>query len=210
MGAKEAAKEIIDAFEKETHNKVFASFSSSGKLAKQIEAGAPCDLFISASPFWVDYLKRKKLIIKEAPIAKTKLVLVTSQKFNVKNIKDICKAEKIAIGNYKFAPFGKYAVEALKNLRLWQCIKNKVLLANNVAQATMWVITENVDLAIIYFSDYLIFQRKLKVVTIFPEETHSPIVFTAAAITPEGKKLLDFWIKHAKLLRRWGFEPLSQ
>ncbi|NPA14945.1 MAG: molybdate ABC transporter substrate-binding protein [Deferribacteres bacterium] len=209
MGAKEPVKEIIKAFEKENHIKVFASFSSSGRLARQIEAGAPCDLFISASPLWVDYLKRKKLVIKEAPIAKTRLVLVSAKGFSAKSFKDLCRAERVALGNYRFAPFGKYAKEALKNLGMWECIRDRVLLANDVAQATMWVITENADSAVIYLSDYVVFKEKLKLVGIFPEKSHSPIIFTAAAITPEGERLLKFLKKKSEIFKRWGFEAVS-
>ena len=211
MGMREPIKEIADRFSLETGVKVLLSFSSSGKLARQIEAGVPCDVFISASVFWTEYLVERHIINSFRPFATTKLVIVSPQNIRFSDPKDICKAERVAIGNYKFAPFGKYALSALKNTGLYQCVKDRLLLANHVAQAAMWVVTGNVDAGIIYFSDYLRFKDKLKLVWVFPEGSHEKILFTAAYLTPEGKKFFDFLFSRrmSPVLKRWGFEPVS-
>jgi len=209
MGVKELVVEIGNVFEKETGNKVNFNFSSSGKLAKQIEFGAPSDVYISASEFWMDYLVKRGVICGKSvsPFARTKLVLVAPKGSSLVSLDG---AERIAIGN-KLAPVGKYALETLKNLGLYERIKERLVFAPTVRQITIWVITGNADAGIIYYSDYLKFKDKLKLLRVFPESSHRPIRFYVGVIcsSRNGNPALDFkrflLFQDEKLYRKFGF-----
>jgi len=188
MGTRDLVSEIGNSFEKQTGNRVIFNFSSSGKLAKQIESGAPADVYISASKFWMDYLVKKGVVNKESalPFARTKLVLVAPENSKVTSLE---KAEKIAVGD-KLAPVGKYALETLKNLSLYEKVKERLVFAPTVRQITIWVITGNADAGIIYYSDYLKFKDKLKLIEVFPEDSHRPIMFYVGLVNSSQKKNL--------------------
>ncbi len=193
-------------FERQKGINVFVNASSSGKLARQIELGARCDLFISASFRWMNYLKNKGILKSYVPLAKTKLVIVSSKRKRFNTANEICKAERVAIGDYRFAPFGEYALSALKNVGLYECIKDKIVLASHVAQAAVWVSTGDVDAAVIYFSDYMKFKNNLKLVWIFPDNSHKDIIFLASYFTGLGKQFLNFMRTKPYIFKRWGFE----
>jgi len=197
-------------FEEAKKVKVRVIVSSSGKLARQIEMGAPCDLFISASRRWMDYLKAKGIVSGDISLAKTSLVLVSKKEISLKNWRDLCKLKRVAIGNYRFAPCGKYAAESFKNLGIWNCLKDRIVLANTVAQAATWTILGEVDAAVVYYSDYLMFKEKLKLLKILPEASHSPVIFKAAAVTEKGKTFLEFMCSKKEIFKKWGFEVVCR
>jgi len=209
MGTRELVSEIGNKFEKRTGNRVIFNFSSSGKLAKQIESGAPADVYISASKFWMDYLVRKGIVDKESvfPFAKTKLVLVVPKGSKITCLEE---AGRIAVGD-KLAPVGKYALETLKNLGLYEKIKEKLVFAPTVRQITIWVITKNADAGIIYYSDYLKFKDKLKLLKVFPENLHKPIMFYIGLVNASRRKGLsrrfeEFLIsRDGKEFEKFGF-----
>ncbi len=208
MGAKEAVEEVAKRYERDTGNRVLVVASSSGRLAKQIEEGAPWDLFISASTFWTSYLMKRGVIAKAFPLLTTRLVLVTYPSSKVKSAKDIC-GKRVAIGDYRFAPFGRYALEALRSTGLYDCVKEGIILASHTHQAIMWVTTGNADAAVVYMSDYLRFRDRLRLIYLFPEKAHSRILFTAAYNSPEGKGVLEHIKKAKDVFRRYGFELLT-
>ncbi len=189
-GVMEFTKEVGREFERERGCKVIFNFSSSGRIAKQIEAGAPTDLFISASAFWVNYLKERGLLKPETvrPFAKTNLVVVTLKGSKVESLS---QAATIAVGN-KFAPVGVYALESLKSLGLYGKLKGRLIYAPTVRQITLWVISGNADAGIIYYSDYLKYRDKLKLIEVLPEKSHSPIEFFTACTGSNLRECKEF------------------
>ncbi len=214
MGTRELISEIGNRFEKQTGNRVIFNFSSSGKLAKQIESGAPADVYISASKFWMDYLVKKGVVDKESalPFAKTKLVLVVPKNSKVTSLE---KAEKIAVGD-NLSPVGKYALETLKNLGLYEKVKERLVFAPTVRQITIWVITGNADAGIIYYSDYLKFKDKLRLIEVFPESSHRPIMFYVGLVNSSqkknlGKKFEEFLLSQdGKEFEKFGFFKVNE
>ncbi len=206
-------RELIFKFEKENDNcKVILNSGASGKLAIQIFQGAPVDIFISASKKWMDFLESRNLVEKKKVFSKNTLVLVTYKNSPFNSLQDIFKSKNIAIGNYKFAPFGKYAYEALKNLGYWNKLQDKFVYANNVNQALSYIISKNVDFAIIYYSDYLKAKDQLKLVYVFPDYLHKPINYYLALIKREkikfcAKKFFNYLSSNEtkKVLKDYGF-----
>jgi len=206
-GSKELVEEVAKRFEKEKEVKVIMNVSSSGVLAKQIELGANGDVFISANEYWMKYLKDKGILKTYFPFAQTKLVLVARKGSSVSSFNE---AEKIAVGD-RLAPVGRYALETLKKIGVYDSVKQKLVFAPTVRHITVWVITGNADLGIIYYSDFLKFKDKLKLVKIFGEDTHSPILFFVSGITDkaESKEFVRMLMElDTKTLLKYGFFKL--
>ncbi|RUM91675.1 MAG: molybdate ABC transporter substrate-binding protein [Thermovibrio sp.] len=204
MGAKELLKKIAG-------DEIF-NFSSSGRLIKQIELGAPCDVYISASKYWIDYGIKKGLIRRETvkPFVRTKLVLIAPKDTKKDNI---LSGERIAVGN-EFAPVGKYAVETLKNLKIYKKLKNRLVFSPTVRQITVWVMTGNVDFGIVYYSDYLLYKDRVRLVKIYPDNLHSPINFYVGCVKGGNlKECLEFEGKLLKMsnstYESLGFEKVE-
>ncbi len=187
MGMREFVGEVSREFSEKTGVKVYINAASSGKLIKQIEAGAPVDVYISANKFWMEYGTKRGLIDGRSvrDLAETKLVLVAPKNSKIDSFE---KAEKIAVGN-ELAPIGKYAIQALKNLKVYNKIREKLVFSPNVRQIAVWTMTGNADLGIIYYSDYLKLKDKLKLVQILPDNLHSPIIFTIGCVKGKREKL---------------------
>ncbi len=180
LGTKELVKTVGEEFQKETGEKVIFNFSSSGKLINQIVAGAPSDIYISASKFWVDYGVKKGALNGKTvkPFAETSLVLIAPRDGKAKRVTD---AKRIAVGD-RLAPVGKYAVETLKNLGIYEKVKDRLIYAPTVRQITVWVMTGNADLGIVYYSDYFKFRDRVKLIKIFPDRLHTPIRFYVGCV----------------------------
>ena len=209
MGAKELISEVGKEFEKKTGHRLIFNFSSSGKLASQIEAGAPADVYISASKEWMEYLIEKGLIEKgnSQPFAKTSLVLVTPKNSKLSSLEE---AGRIAVGD-RLAPVGKYTLETLKKLGLYEKLKGKLIFAPTVRQITIWTVTGNVDAGIIFYSDYLKFKNKLRLLKTFPDNLHSPIKFYVGVVSSSkkgelAKEFVQFLLSQdERKLRKFGF-----
>jgi molybdate transport system substrate-binding protein len=176
MGMRDLAKDAANHFK----GRVVFNFSSSGRLAKQIEEGASADVYLSANKRWVEYLKKKGLLVESSiePVAKTQLVVIVPKDSKIKSLKE---AKTIAVGD-KSAPVGRYALEALKNLKLYGELKNRLVFAPNVRQVAVWVATGNADAGIVYLSDYLKFKKSVKLLKVLPEKSHSPAIFYGVAV----------------------------
>ena len=167
--------------------KIIYNFASSGSLQRQIEQGAPVDIFISAAPEQIDTLEKKGLIIDETrrDLLKNQMVLIVPQNNNQNQIdfKSLLKneIEKIAIGELKSVPAGKYAREVLTSLGIFKIVEPKLIYAKDVRQVLSYVETGNVDAGIVYRSDTKITDR-VTVAAIAPEDSHSPIVYPIAVI----------------------------
>ena len=147
-------QEIAKDFLNDTGIKIDFTFGSSGLLARQIEEGAPADVFASASKKFVSDLKKQDLISDEKSVTATgQLVLIFSE-FTEKSLFDLVNKdiERIAIANPEHAPYGKAAKDLLKKSGLWDSVKDRLVFGNNVVQTTQFVTSKNADAGIVSIS----------------------------------------------------------
>ncbi len=187
---KNALDSAAKAYEKSTGNKVVISYAGSSALAKQIEQGAPADVFISADLDWMDYVQKKKLIKDDTRfnLLGNRLVLIAPKDSAVelKIGKDFPLAaalgdNHIAMANVKSVPAGKYGSAALEKLGVWAAVQPKVAQADNVRAALALVAQGEAPLGIVYESDAAA-EPKVKIVDVFPEDSHPPIIYPIAIL----------------------------
>ena len=201
---KNAVDEIDAAFTAKTKTKVAASYAASSALAKQIENGAPADLFASADLEWMDYLANKKLIKDDTRVnlLGNKLVLIApkdskTDKVDIKQGFDLAKLVgdgRIATGDVKAVPVGKYAKAALEKLGSWQAAEPKFAMAESVRAALALVARGEAVLGIVYETDAKV-EPNVKIVGTFPQESYPPVIYPVALTAtakPDAKPYLDF------------------
>jgi molybdate transport system substrate-binding protein len=199
---------------------VLYNWGSSGELQKQIEAGAPIDLFISAAALQMDELEKRKLIVpgSRTVFARNRLTVVkpADSRVDVTKPADLADARvaRIVIGNPRTVPAGQYAEESLRALGLWDRLRPKLVFAGNVRQALDYVARGEVDAGFVYTTDAAARGRAVKEAFRPGEDTYRPIVYPAAVVagarqpalaqvfidqlmSPEGRAVLA----------RHGFEP---
>lgn len=174
--------------EKNKRVKVRFNFASSGSLMRQIEGGAPVDIFASADMESMAALEAKGLITPRSSVvfAGNALVLVVPVDFKsgITSFQDLKKAavRRVAIGNPRTVPAGRYAEEVLEHFRLRGVLKDKVILSENVRQVLDYVDRGEVDAGIVYSTDAIIRANEVKIVAKAPEESHKPIYYPAAVV----------------------------
>jgi molybdate transport system substrate-binding protein len=201
---KNAIDDIDAAFTKATGIKAVASLAASSALAKQIEQGAPADLFASADLEWMDYLANKKLIKDgtRVNLLGNKLVLIAPKDSKLDNVTigqgfDIAKLAgdgRIAVADVRAVPAGKYAKAALEKLGGWPAAEPKLASAENVRAALALVGRGEAPLGIVYETDAKI-EKNVKIVGHFPEGSHPPITYPVAVTKdakPEAERYLNF------------------
>jgi len=185
---KDSFIEIGKLYENRTGVKVNFNFGASGILQKQIESGAPVDVFASAGEKQMDELGSKRLIVEESrrDFARNILVLVApiDLKSHLSSFNDLDSPEvkRIAVGSPKTVPAGQYAQQLLTNMMLWNKIQSKLVFAENVRQVLDYVARGEVDAGIVYASDIQIAQDKVITVARSPENLHDPILYPIAVI----------------------------
>lgn len=210
-----AFEEIGRGFEQETGIQVVYSFGSTGTLAKQIENGAPMDLFAAANSEFIDDLARKGLIIPDtkALYARGRITIWTKadSRLRIEKLEDLAAAEvgKIGIANPEHAPYGTAAREALQSVGIWETVKPKLVFGENVRQTLQYAETGNVDVSIVALS--LSVQSKGRW-TLIPEELHKPLDQALAVIksTTHEQQARQFaaYINGAQgrlIMRKYGF-----
>ena len=218
ISVKEALNEIGRLYQDRTGNKVVFSFGASGELEKQIEAGAPVDVFASAGEQEMDQLHTKQLIDQatRADFARNTLVLVlpTSSKVLVHSFADLEQpsVKRIAIGNPKTVPAGQYSQELLRNIRLWSKVQSRLVLAENVRQVLDYVGRGEVEAGIVYATDVQIAQGKAVLVARAPDRDYSPILYPIAVVKDSAnaqaaKEFVDLArsADGIQILERYGF-----
>lgn len=201
---KNALDSINAAWKAEGGKEATISYAASSALAKQIESGAPADVFVSADLDWMNYLKDKKLIKTntEVQLLANRIVLVapadSTAKAEIKkdfDLSGLLKGGKLAMGNVDSVPAGKYGKEALEHLGVWQSVSGSVAQAENVRAALALVATGEAPLGIVYETD-AVAEKKVKVVGVFPEDSHDPIIYpaaeTAEAKSADASAFLDY------------------
>lgn len=199
---KTALDQIATDWQTRTGNTVAISYDSSAKLAKQIEQGAPADLYISASKAWMDTLSKDKLINEASrhDILGNTLILIAAGKATPVEITPnldlagLLKGGKLSMALIDSVPAGQYGKQALDSLGLWSSVEASVAQSDNVRAALTLVMTGEAPYGIVYASDAVAAGDKVTVVGTFPETSHKPIVYPAAltlTAKPQAQGLLD-------------------
>lgn len=217
--ATNVVKELISSYQKESETtaRYLTSFASSSTLARQIEAGAEANIFISANVKWYKWLAERDLVEpgSDAIMAANALVLIAAPNNQAKvddivQLPDLLGNGYLAMGDYSHVPAGMYAKEALDHYGLWESLRKQTAQYPTVRVALNAVDTNQADFGIVYKTDAMQF-RSARIAFTFPAESHTPITYPICAIkgkkTAETEKFLQF-MKTAQaktILEKYGF-----
>jgi molybdate transport system substrate-binding protein len=192
--------ELAAAWEKSSGVRVKLSFAASSVLARQIEAGSNADVFISADQEWMDYLQTRDLVAKPSRVdlVRNRLVLIAPAnskiELEIKHGFDLAGAlagGRLSTGDPDMVPVGRYARSALTSLGVWDQVAGRLVRADNVRSAVTFVSRGEAPLGIVYATDAQI-DKKVKVVATFPDNSHDPITYPAAATATAGPGAAGF------------------
>lgn len=219
ISLKDALDEIAKLYNAEQPGTAIRfNLGGSGTLQRQIEQGAPVDIFISASPKEMDALESQGLLLADTRrnLVKNSVVLIVPAGSNeISNFQDLTKpaAKIIAIGEPRTVPAGKYAQEVLAHFGLYDQLKPKLVLAKDVRQVLTYVETGNADAGIVYATDAKS-SSKISVVATAPTDSHSPVIYPGAVIKNSvspaaAKSFLQFLAgaKARELFQKYRFIP---
>jgi molybdate transport system substrate-binding protein len=219
---KNALDDVDAAFTKKSGVKVVASYDASSALMKQIEAGAPADVFVSADLKWMDYGAQKKLIKDDTRVnlLGNQLVLIAGKDSKIDKVAikpgfdlaGLAGDGRIATGDVKAVPVGLYAQAALQKLGVWSAVEPKMAMTANVRAALTLVARGEAPLGIVYSTDAKV-EPGVKVVAVFPEDSHDPIIYPVAATAtakPDVTPYLAFLRSAAAkaIFENYGFSVL--
>jgi len=188
---REVVTELSDSFAKGNAGVRFQNnFGGSGALAKQIENGAPTDIFFSASLEWMDYLKDKKLLDEKSinTFAYNALVFVGKPELKVTRLQDVVKLEKIAIGSPKSVPAGDYAMQAFKRAAIDNQLENKLVMARDVRECLLYADRGEVDGAFVYKTDAEQMAKNVKILFTVPQDLYPRVTYPVALTIAGSKK----------------------
>lgn len=216
-----AMQEIKPLYERNQQaREIRYNFGSSGALQRQIEQGAPVDVFLSAGKRQMDALEEQNLLLSGSrqDLLRNRMVLITPKNGSaIANFRDLLASDikRVAIGEPRSVPAGQYAREVLVNLDIYDDLRPKMVFGNNVRQVLTFVETGNVDAGIVYITDALQ-SDGIAVRATASENLHSPIVYPVAAIkntqnAEASKDYLRFLFTDAAkaVFEKYGFSPLS-
>ncbi len=188
---KDSIEEIKPLYQQEhPESEIIYNFASSGSLQRQIEQGAPVDVFISAATSKMDALEKQSLLLTETrrDLLKNQMVLITPTDHNKNNLKldnfdDLTNKEitTIALGQPESVPAGKYAQEVLNSFKITDRVNSKAVYGKDVRQVLNYVATGNVDAGIVYRTDAQVADN-VQIVATAPETSHSPVIYPVAVI----------------------------
>jgi molybdate transport system substrate-binding protein len=219
---KNALDDVDTAFTARTGVKVAASYAASSTLAKQIEQGAPADIFLSADTDWMDYATARKTINEPTRInlLGNSIVLIAPKDSKIENVAigpgfDLAKLagdSRIATGDVKAVPVGKYAKAALEKLGAWQAAEPKFAMAESVRAALTLVARGEAVLGIVYSTDAKV-EPGVKIVGTFPADSHPAIIYPVAATATAKAEAGDYlgFLRSAAartILEKYGFTYL--
>jgi molybdate transport system substrate-binding protein len=217
----DALREIGAKYEGSSHVQVKESFDASSNMARQIEAGAPADIFFSADTEWMDYLQSRNLIQTETrkDVVGNRLVLIAPSGSQITlriaphfPLAAALGTGRLATGDPDSVPVGRYAHSALSALGVWDEVAPRLLRAENVRAALMYVGRGEAPLGIVYASDAQV-DKDVRVVDTFPANTHEPIVYPVAltkSAKSQAAQFISFLVspQSKKIFRKYGFtEP---
>lgn len=218
-----ALNEISAQYKQEKQADVVASYASSSTLARQIEQGAPANLFISADQQWMDYVINKNLMLTDSrhTLLGNDLVLIAPKDSKLNNVvinkdtkwKSLLNGGKLAVGDPDHVPVGIYAKESLEYLGAWDVVSPEMARTNNVRSGMALVERDEAPLGIVYGSD-AVASDKVKVVGVFPTDSHKPVEYPMAVVKGQDNKAVrDFYDylktpQAAEIFKKYGFSPL--
>jgi molybdate transport system substrate-binding protein len=216
-----ALQDLGDAFTKQTSIPVKFSFAASSALARQIESGAPADVFFSADIDWMDYLQKRNLIqaASRRDVLGNRLVLIAPSdsaiELKIKPHFPLATAlgnKRLATGDPDAVPVGRYAREALTTLGIWDEVADRIIRADSVRSALAFVDRGEAPLGIVYETDAMV-DKNVRVVDVFPATSHAPIVYPIALTVnakTEAAKFLAYIMSPASdvTFKAYGFVRL--
>jgi molybdate transport system substrate-binding protein len=218
ISLKNAFEEIGRLYEaKAGGTKLLFNFGASGDLARQIDGGAPVDIFASAAQKDMDGLDSKGLIIKDtrANFAANSVVLIVpaGSELTIASFESLAAedVQKIAVGNPKTVPAGRYAEEVLTFYKLLPSVKNKLIFTENVRQALDYVARGEVDAGVVYSTDAMTQKKEVRVAATAPEQSHKPVVYPVAVVKgakSEARAFVVFILstEGQSILAKYGFK----
>jgi molybdate transport system substrate-binding protein len=220
---KTALDEINAQWEGRTGKRAVVSYAASSALAKQIEQGAPADIFISADLDWMEYLAGRKLIKPEtrSDLLSNRLALIAPRGTNLQieikpglPLASLLGQGHLALANTDAVPAGKYSKAALNALGVWEQVKGRIAQAENVRAALLLVSRGEAPLGVVYESD-AVSDPSVMTVGIFPDATHPriiyPIAVTSGSTSPDAGAYLDELKspQASAIFRKQGFTILN-
>ena len=187
---KNALDDVVKAYAEKSAQKVVVSYAASSALAKQIESGAPADVFISADLDWMDYLEKKNLVNPKTRqnLLENRLVLIApaNSKSAIKigarfQLASTLGNDRIAMGDPDSVPAGKYGKAALEKLGVWNEVSAKVAPAADVRAAMLLVSRGEAPFGIVYSTDAFV-DKGVRIVDDFPENSYPPIIYPVALL----------------------------
>ncbi len=214
-------QDLGDAFTQETSIAVKFSFAASSTLARQIENGAPADIFLSADSDWMNYLQARHLIqdATRHDIVGNRLVLIAPADSTVQlkigpnfALAAALGQGRLATGDPAAVPVGRYAQAALTKLGVWKDVEDRIVRADSVRAALTFVDRGEAPLGIVYETDALV-DKKVRVIDVFPADSHPPIIYPMAltrVAQPGSAKFAAFIASPAaaQIFKSYGFIPL--
>ena len=217
-------KNALDDVAALSASKPVISYGASSALAKQIESGAPAQVFISADLDWMDYLDRKKLLREgtRRNFLGNKLVLIapagSAARADIKPglpLAQLLGNGRLATADPQSVPAGKYTKAALEKLGVWDSVAGKLAPAETVRASLALVARGETPLGTVYATDAAV-EPKVRVVAVFPDGLHPPITYPAAltATAPASGAATDFLLLLSspaahKVFEKYGFTPLN-
>ncbi|WP_372574558.1 molybdate ABC transporter substrate-binding protein [Ruegeria jejuensis] len=217
---KTALDEVAMQYEAETGHDVTLSYAGSSALARQIEAGAPVDVFLSANPDWVDRLMDQGQVRRGdvVPLLTNRLALVApTQDARVTGIDALPEAlagGRLAMALVEAVPAGIYGKQALSSLGLWSALMDHIAQTDNVSAALRLVALGEAPLGVVYKTDALA-EPRVRLVGLFPEDSHDPIIYPVVRLGAAAPTEHDFFHylqgpAAAEVFFRNGFGLVSQ
>jgi len=217
-----AITEIADSYENEKGVNIQTSFAASSTLAKQIEKGAPADIFMSADGKWMSYLQDKRMISDDSltNLLGNNLVLIApkGKTFKVEMDKNFNFAGafsgKLCTGETDSVPVGIYAKQSLKNLNWWHTIKMRLVGTQDVRAALVFVERGECEAGIVYETDAKI-SSKVQTIASFPDASHEPITYPLALVKGAKAEAAGFYDylksdKATAIFIKYGFKPMAR
>lgn len=214
----DAFKEIISEYSANNPGvKVLPNFASSGSLAKQIDQGAPADLYVSANPKWMKYLVEKKMIADSTDriFAFNKLVFIGQAGAPISELGQISSLQKIGIGTPQSVPAGQYARQAMENAGIYTALEQekKLVMAKDVRQALLYADRGEVDGSFVYKTDALL-AKNAKILFTVPDSLYNRVAYPLGLTVSGAEKsdAVSFYDYMAtpevlNILKKYGFEP---
>ncbi|MBF0475472.1 MAG: molybdate ABC transporter substrate-binding protein [Deltaproteobacteria bacterium] len=222
ISLKNAFEEAKKNFETSNKNiKVLFNFGASGDLMTQIKGGAPVDVFASAAMKDMDELGKEGhvLLNTKTNFVTNTLVLIVpvASKVSIASFEDMTRPDikRIAVGNPKTVPAGRYAEETFQHYKITEKLKDKLILAENVRQVLDYVVRGEVDAGVVYATDAMIKRQEVKIAATAPETSHKPIIYPMAVVKGSkhekaAKMFMSFVLSPdgKKFFEKYGFKPV--